>query len=57
MDENCKSHVLPEHEGISIEWDEDVLNAPNAVTIGRIEQVDDEKITIQTASQRFIMTL
>ena len=45
-DDNCKSHLLPEDEGISIEWDEDVLNDPNAVTIVRIEQVDDEKITI-----------
>ena len=46
MDDNCKSHLLPEDEGISIEWDEDVLNNPNTVTIGRIEQVDDGKITI-----------
>ena len=45
-DDNCKSHLLPEDEGISIEWDEDVLNDPYAVTIGRIEQVDDEKITV-----------
>ena len=29
-----------------MEWDEDVLKDPNAVAIGRIEQVDDEKITI-----------
>ena len=46
MDENCKSDLLPEDEGISIEWVEDVLNAPNAVIIGRIEQVDNKKITI-----------
>ena len=45
-DDNCKSYSLSEDEGISIEWDEDVLNDPNAITIGRIEQVDDEKITI-----------
>ena len=45
-DDKCRAHLLPEDEGISIEWDEDVLNDPNAVTIGRIEQVDDEKITI-----------
>ena len=45
-DDNFKSHLLQENEGISIEWDKDVLNDPNAVTIGRIEQVDDEKITI-----------
>ena len=45
-DNNCKAHLLPEDEGISIEWEEDVLNDPNAVTIGRIEQVDNEKRTI-----------
>ena len=45
-DDNCKSHLLREDEGISIEWDEEVLNDPNAVPIGRIEQVDDEKIII-----------
>ena len=44
--DSCKSHQLPEDEGISIEWDEDVLNDPNAVAIGRIKQVDDEKVTI-----------
>ena len=37
IDEGCKSHLLPEDEGISVEWDEDVLNDPNAVAIGRIE--------------------
>ena len=45
-DDSCKSHLLPEDEGISIEWDEDVLNDPNAVAIGRVEQVDDEKVII-----------
>ena len=45
-DDECRSHLLPEDEGISVEWDEDVLNDPNAVVIGRIEKVDDEKITI-----------
>jgi len=45
-DNECRSHLLPEDEGISVEWDEDVLNDPNAVVIGRIEKVDDEKITI-----------
>ena len=45
-DEKCGSHLLPEDEGISIEWDEDVINHPNAVAIGRLELVDDEKITI-----------
>ena len=43
---NCKSHLLPEGEGISVEWDEDVLNDPNAIAIGRIEQIDDKKVTI-----------
>ena len=38
--------MLPEDEGISVEWDEDVLNDPNAVVIGRIERIDEEKITI-----------
>ena len=45
-DNECRSYLLPEDEGISVEWDEDVLNDPNAVVIGRIEKVDDEKITI-----------
>jgi len=45
-DNECRSHLLPEDEGISVEWDEDVLNDPNAVVIVRIEKVDDEKITI-----------
>ena len=45
-DTECQSHLLPEDEGISVEWDEDVLNNPNAVVIGRIEKVDDEKVTI-----------
>ena len=45
-DGNCTSHLLPEDEGISVEWDADVLNDPNAVAIGMIEQVYDEKITI-----------
>jgi len=45
-DNECQSHLLPEDEGISVEWDEDVLNDPNAVVIGRIEKVDDEKVTI-----------
>ena len=30
-DTNCQSHLLPEDEGISVEWDEDVLNDPNAI--------------------------
>jgi len=42
----CRLHLLPEDEGISVEWDEDVLNDRNAVVIGGIEKVDDEKITI-----------
>ena len=46
MNDSCKSHLLPEDERISIEWDEDVLNDPNAVAISRIEQVDDEEVTI-----------
>ena len=45
-DDKCGSHLLPEDEGISIEWDKDVLNDPNAVAIGRLEQVDNEEITI-----------
>ena len=31
---------------MSVESDEDVLNDPNAVVIGRIERFDDEKVTI-----------
>ena len=45
-DNNCKSHLLPEDERIPVEWDEDVLNDPNAVAIGRIEQINDEKTAI-----------
>ena len=45
-DDNCKSHLLPEDEEISGEWDQNVLNDPNTVAIGRIEQIDDEKVTI-----------
>jgi len=45
-DNEYRSHLLPEDEGISVEWDEDVLNDPNVVVIGRIEKVDDERITI-----------
>jgi len=33
-DNECRSLLLPEDEGISVEWDEDVLNDPNAVVIG-----------------------
>jgi len=33
-DHMWKSHLLPENKGISVEWDEDVLNDPNAVVIG-----------------------
>ena len=42
----CRNHLLPEDEGISIEWDEEVLIDPSTVVIGRVEKVDDEKITI-----------
>jgi len=45
-DTDCQPHLLPEDEGISVEWDEDVLNDPNAVVIGRIERIDEEKVTI-----------
>jgi len=42
----CQNHLLPEHDGISIELDDEVLDDPSAVVIGKIEKVDDEKITI-----------
>ena len=45
-DTECQAHLLPEAGGISVESDEDVLNDPNVVVIGRIERVDDKKITI-----------
>jgi len=45
-DTDCQSHLLPEDEGISVEWDEDVLNDPNTVVIGRNERIDEEKVTI-----------
>ena len=45
-DTDCQFHLLPEDEGISVEWDEDVLNDPNEVVIGRIERIDEEKVTI-----------
>jgi len=35
-----------------VEWDEDILTDPNAIVIGRIERIDEEKllslITYQT---------
>ena len=40
---DCQYHLLLEDEGISVEWDADVLNDPNAVVIGRIERIDEEK--------------
>jgi len=45
-DTDCQPHLLHEDEGITVEWDEDVLNDPNAVVIGRIERINEEKITI-----------
>jgi len=45
-DSNRQLHLLPENEGSSVEWDEDVLNDPNAVVIGTIETIDEEIITI-----------
>ena len=33
-DHDCRSHFLPENEGMSVELDKDVLNDPNAVVIG-----------------------
>jgi len=44
-DTDCKPQ-LPEDEGISVEWNKDVLNDPNAVVIDRIERIDEEKVTI-----------
>jgi len=45
-DTDYQPHLLPEDEGISVEWDEDVLNDPNTVVISRIERIDEEKVTI-----------
>jgi len=45
-DSYCQWHLIPEDEGISVEWDEDVLHDPNVVVIGRIERIDEEKVTI-----------
>jgi len=45
-DTNCEPHLLPEDKGISVEWDEAVPNAPNLVVMGRIERIDEEKVTI-----------
>jgi len=45
-DTDSQPHLLPEDEGITVEWDQDVLNDPNAVVIGRIEKIDEEKVTI-----------
>jgi len=45
-DTNCQLHLVPENEGSSVEWDEDVRNDPNAVVIGTIERIDEETITI-----------
>jgi len=45
-DTDCQPHLLPEDAGISVEWDEDVLNDPYGVVMGRIERIDEEKVTI-----------
>jgi len=45
-DNEHHAHLLPTDETTSVEWDEDVLNNASAVVIGRIENVDKEKITI-----------
>jgi len=45
-DHDCQSHLLPEAGGISVEWDENVLNDPNAVVIGQIDKVDEKKVAI-----------
>jgi len=45
-DTDCQPQLLPEAEGISVELDEDVLYDPNIVVIGRIERIDEEKVTI-----------
>ena len=45
-DSYCQCYLIPEDEGISVEWDEDVLYDPNVVVIGRIERIDEEKVTI-----------
>jgi len=45
-DTDCQPYLLPEDEGIWVEWDEDVLNNPNAVVIGRIDRIEEEKVTI-----------
>lgn len=42
----CQSPILLKDKGILVEWDEQVLNDRNAVVIGQIENIDDEKITI-----------
>jgi len=43
---DCQLQLLPEDEGISVEWDKDVLNDPNTVVIGTIERIDEEQVTI-----------
>jgi len=43
---HCRSHLLHKDEEISVQWDEGVLNNPNVVVIGRIERIDEEKVTI-----------
>jgi len=42
----CIYDLLLQDEGISKEWDDEVLNALSAMFIGRIEKVNDDKITI-----------
>jgi len=45
-DTECQPHLLPEDKEILVERDEDVLNDPNTVVIGRFERIDEEKVTI-----------
>jgi len=45
-DTDCQPHLFPKDKGIAIEGDENVLNNLNAVVIGRIERIDEEKVTI-----------
>jgi len=45
-DNECRLHILSEDEGISLELDEEVLYATNAIVIDRMIQIDDGEVTI-----------
>jgi len=50
-DTDCQTHLLPEDERISVEWDEDVLNDPNAVVMAGLKGLTKKKLLSSIACQ------